>query len=282
MNVVDPGFIDLLDIELTAGRNFSEEQGADYRTIIVNEALVADYGWDNPIGKKLPGPGFDDHEVIGVMKDFNYQSLRSDVSPLAIAPDAAVLFSGIQNINFGSTLGPRIMVKIASNDMPATMAKIEVAWATADPETSFDYYFLDSNIDARYRQEAQLSTMVSTGSGLAVLISCLGLFALAALAVTRRTKEIGIRKALGASASGIATLVTTDFLKLIVISFVIATPLAWYSGSEWLTEFAFRTNIGAGVLLISGAMALLLGMITVGYQSYKASRINPAVTLRNE
>lgn len=282
-NVVDADFITTLGIEIIQGRNFSNENPSDERrAIIVNQALVDHFGWENPIGQRLPGPEFDDHEVIGVVENFHYESLHTSINPLALAINAEMLFSGINNMMLSNSPSPRFSFKLNTNDLSSTMASIQNVWETVAAGTPFNYTFIDQSLDAQYRQEQRLSEIVTTGSVFAIVIACLGLFGLASLMVIRRTKEIGVRKVLGASSSSIVLLVNKEFTKLVLIAFLIAIPVAWYFMSGWLENFAYRIDIGLGIILLAGISALVVAWLTVSYQSIKATLVNPVESLRSE
>jgi len=283
INVVDADFIPTLGIEIVNGRNFSEENTSDRnRAIIVNEALVSYYGWENPIGKQLPGTQFEDHEVIGVVKDFHYESLHTPIEPLVLGMNPPLLFSGINNMSLSNSAAPRYSLKISTGDLPATMTNIQNSWEKIAPGVPFDYTFVDQALDSQYREEERLSRIVTAGAILAIVIACLGLFGLASLMVVRRTKEIGVRKILGASAYSIVLLVNKEFTRLVVISFLIAVPIAWYVMSQWLQDFAYRIDLGVGLFVLAGFSALLVAWLTVSYQSVKATLVNPADSLRSE
>ena len=282
-NIVDADFIPTLGIKVLEGRNFSDENSSDKRrAILVNKALVDYFGWKNPIGKHLPGPKFDDHKVIGVVENFNYESLHTPVEPLAMAMSSKLLLSGVNNVSLSNSPTPRFSLKISSADLSATMSKIKQGWQQIAPGTPFDYTFVDQALDSQYRQEQRLSKIVTSGSILAIVIACLGLFGLASLMIARRTKEIGVRKVLGASSSSIVLLVNKEFTKLVAIAFVIAVPVAWYGMQQWLQDFAYRIDIGAGIFLMAGLAALMIAWLTVSYQSIKATLINPVESLKSE
>lgn len=283
VNFVDATYLDVMDIAITEGRGFSEENTSDARrAIVVNKALVDDYGWENPIDKRLPGQGFIDHEIIGVTENFNYASLRTEVEPLAMAINPAVLLSGIDNIGIASSPSPRITVKLAGGNIPETVDVLKEAWADIAPTEPFNFTFLDEAVDNQYRQEERLSQIVIFGSSLAIIIACLGLFGLASLMVVRRTKEIGVRKVLGASSTGIMVLVNKEFTKLVLTGLLLAVPAAWYAMTLWLQDFAFRVSINVWVFLAAGLMTLIVAWLTVSYQSVKATMINPVESLRSE
>lgn len=283
INFVDTDYLNMMGIELVAGRNFSEEISSDSRrAIIVNQALVDDYGWDNAIGKKLPGNNFDDHEIIGVVENFNYESLKTSVEPLAVSIQPSLLLSGIANIGFASSPSPRISLKISSENVPETITTLEQTWAAISPGAPFNYQFLDSSIDSQYRQEERLQKIAVAGSTLAIIIACLGLFGLASLMISRRVKEIGIRKVLGASATSITVLVNKEFTILVLISIVLAIPMAWYAISIWLDDFAYKADMGFWIYMISGGIALFISWATISIQSIKAAQVNPVNSLKSE
>ncbi|MDX1637226.1 MAG: FtsX-like permease family protein, partial [Balneolaceae bacterium] len=282
INVVNACYLRAMGINITRGRYFSEEISTDRRRgVIVNEALVEAFGLENPIGQQLPGL-FEDHEIVGVTENFNYESLYSEVEPLALSINPQILLSGVDNIGFQAPPIPRIALKLASGDIPATMDAIQRAWEQVAPGAPFTYTFLDQAVDNRYRQEERLSKIAGAGSSLAIVIACLGLFGLAALMIARRTKEIGVRKVLGASSTQIVMLVNRELTRLVALSFVIAVPVSWYAMQQWLQDFAYRIDIGFGVFLLSGLGALATAWISVSYQSVKAACMGPVDSLRNE
>ena len=282
-NVVDPDFIPALGIEIKEGRNFSKENTSDQRrAIIVNQAMVDYFGWENPIGESLPGPEFLDHEVIGVVENFHYESLHTSVDPLAMTMSFDLLFSGIQDLGISNSFDPRILVNLTTPNIQQTVNDIKEVFASVAPGTPFNYSFIDQALDSQYRQEQRLSRIVATGSIIAILIACLGLFGLASLMVIRKNKEIGVRKVLGASSSNIVLLINKEFTKLVAIAFVIAAPVAWWGMNSWLQDFAYRIEIGIGIYLLAGLITLGVAWFTVSYQSIKATLINPVDSLRSE
>lgn len=282
-NIVDHAFLDTYGINVLSGRDFSVNNPSDERrAILVNQALVDDYGWENPIGQRLPGPNFEDHEIIGVVENFHYESLHTEVEPLALTINPSILFSGIENIGFSASPTPRISLRFTTQDLPVLMTQIEESWTSVATGTPFSYTFVDQAVDNQYRQEERLSQIVFFGSTLAIIIACLGLFGLASLMIIRRTKEIGVRKVLGASSQSILLLINKEFTKLVAIAFVIAAPIAWYGMSNWLQDFAYRIEMGIGVFLLAGITVLTVAWLTVSYQSVKATFINPVDSLRSE
>lgn len=282
-NIVDHKFLDTYQIELVDGRDFSQENTSDARqAIIVNQAMVNDYGWENPIGKRLPGSNFENHEIIGVVENFHYMSLHNEVEPLMLVINPDIPFSGIDNVGFTASPAPRISFRVSTDNIPATIDFLKEKWSATVSGTPFNYAFVVQAVDSQYRQEERLSDIAMFGSVLAIVIACLGLFGLASLMVVRRTKEIGVRKVLGASSSNIVLMVNKEFTKLIAIAFIIAVPISWYGMQQWLRDFAYKIDIGLGVFVMAGAVTLIVAWLTVSYQSIKATMINPTKSLRTE
>jgi len=199
-NIVDHDFLNTYGIPIISGRDFYAENPSDERrAIIVNQALVEDYGWENPIGQRLPGPNFEDHEIIGVFEDFHFETLHTEVEPLGLTINPSIMFSGVDNLGFSGAPTPKISIRFATQDLSALMNQIEETWASVAGGAPLNYTFVDQAIDSQYRHEERLSQIVFFGATLAIIIACLGLFGLASLMIIRRTKEIGVRKVLGAS-----------------------------------------------------------------------------------
>jgi putative ABC transport system permease protein len=279
-NAVMPEFTKTMGLQVLQGRNFSSDNPADVTSsAIVNEAFVKEFGLTDPVGKKLPGKF--EQQIIGVVKDFNFQSLHNEVRPLmmAVMPDS--IFRRTENISFNEPPQPRISVRMSGNAV-ANINILKNAWKAVVPNQDFDFKFLDESIAAQYKAEQRTSAIVRIASLLSVFIACMGLFGLATLAVVKRTKEIGIRKVLGAGVGSIVLLLSKDFIKLVCIAAVIAYPLSWWFMKDWLKDFAYRVNINYWVFIISGALALLLAVSTVGLQAIRAALSNPVKSLRTE
>lgn len=266
----DHDHFDVLGFELAKGRSFSRDFPSDSTAILVNEAVVDEMGWEEPIGEKLisfNGPQPMELEVVGVLKNFNFESLREKVRPILIRLG-----------NFGNVMS----VRYKSGDPQQAVRLIESKWKEYASNEPFEYQFLDENFDNLYRSEQRMGTLFSIFTVLAIVIACLGLFGLAAFTAEQRTKEIGIRKTMGASGFIIARLMSMEFIKYILIAFLVAVFPAYYFISGWLENFAYRININWWVFGISGLVAVVIALLTVSYQAIKAARINPAITLRYE
>ncbi len=263
-------FVETLGIELAAGRSFSRDFSTDSSALIINEAAVEKFGWTDAVGKTIiePDPeGPSVAQVIGVMKDFHFESLHDEIRP-------ALLRLG--------TVPRFIAVRISGGDIPGTLAHLGKRWSELAPNQPFEYTFLDEDFDRLYRTDQRVGKIFGTFSVLGILVACLGLFGLASFSAEQRTKEIGIRKTLGASISNIILLLSKEFTTLVVISFLIASPLAYFAMSKWLQNFAYRTDIGILTFIAAGGLALLVAWFTVSYQSIKAALANPVEALKYE
>jgi putative ABC transport system permease protein len=275
---VDYDYIPTLDMQVVLGRNFSREF-MDSSSVIVNESTVWNLGLGpDPIGKKLslfhdnPDGSQDQNQletylIIGVVKDFNYESLRQNIQPLGLF--------------FGRSTGS-IAIRYETHDTEKVIDALKNTWKRIAPGEPFNYSFLDEDFDRTYNTEKKLSSIFFLFSGLAVAIACLGLFALTAFTVEQRTKEIGIRKVLGASVSQLVALLSLAFSRLILISFVFAAPLAGYGIHLYLRQYAYKADISPWLYLEAGLIACVLSALTIGYQSVKAARLNPVDSLKIE
>ena len=270
---VDADYIGTMGMKIVAGRDFAGDNPAERESVIINQAAARQFGWQAPLGRQISfskdstSKTFLDRTVIGVVEDFHFDSLRSPINPL-------VMFLG-ENRN-------RISLRFRARETTALLAELKRQWQRFAPGQPFEYSFLDERFAEIYRSEQRLGTVFGVFSGLAVLIACLGLLALAAFMAERRTKEVGIRKVMGASVAEILLLLSREFVKWVVISAVIAWPLAYYAMNRWLQGFAYRTEIGFGPLLLSMLLTLLIAMLTVSFQAVRAARANPVDSLRYE
>jgi len=267
---VDSTFFDTYGMRLVAGRFFSKNFPTDTtRAVLVNEAAVRTFGWQKPenaIGKRF-GKGDNVKLVVGVVKDFNFESLHKPVEALLI------------NYALG---GNRLSLKIDARHTDEAINHLQKIWKASVQDVPLEYAFIDDSIAKQYGNEQRMQGIFYGFAGLSLLIACLGLFGLSIFVVERRVKEIGIRKVLGASVQGIVGLLSSDFLKLVLLAAVIASPLAWYFMYQWLQDFAYRINIGWWVFFAAGVTALLIAFITIGFKAVKAAIANPVKSLRTE
>ncbi|NND70855.1 MAG: FtsX-like permease family protein [Rhodothermales bacterium] len=283
VNVVQPEYLSTLGIDLVQGRDYSRESTDDIsRGILVNEALVAEYGWSNPIGQRLPGSAFGDHQIIGVVENFHYSTLRDAVRPLVMMANPTPIFDGIENYDGMSSFSPEVTIRFQATALPQIVDKVESVWNQVAPDQAFNYVFLDDAVDNQYRAEQRISSVVSLGTILSVIVACLGLFGLATLVTARRVKEIGIRKTMGASATGITMMISREFAVLATLAVVIASPLAFIALRFWLQEFAYRTPISVWIFVAAAFFTIAISVLTVGYQAIRAATVDPVVALRYE
>jgi len=274
---VEHDFAETFGLELTAGRDFAPEFAADpTEALLINETAAAALGWkDDAVGRRLslyrperPEPIFSGR-VIGVAKDFHFQSLHLPIKPLLLTCRPV----------FNRTY---VALRLQSQNLSATMSGIETAWKKLAPEWPLELSFLDETAAAQYRREQRVRRVVGHAAFLAVFIACLGLFGLAAFAAEQRTKEIGIRKVLGASITGIVGLLSKEFVKLVFVANLFAWPIAYYAMNQWLQGFAYRINLGWWVFALAGGLALFIALLTVSSQAIKAALTNPVEALRYE
>lgn len=271
----DEDYVPTLGLKILAGRNFSHQMVTDTDAVLINEAAAKMFGYANPINHVIYDPQdpkamvLKPYHIIGVMKDFNYQSLRNNVGPM-------VLFSG-------HDLGGLTVRASNTAEITALLSQVKAKWAEFSPNQTLNYSFMDQDFDKMYRSEQRVGGIAIAFTSLAIIIACLGLFGLAAYAAEQRTKEIGIRKVLGASMSTIVGMLSRDFIKLVLISIVIASPFAWYFMNRWFLQgFAYRQDIQWWVFALAAVAAILIAFVTISFQSIKAALTNPVKSLRSE
>lgn len=277
--IVDDNYLDCMQMEIVAGRSFSK-QFEDSLSVVINEAAVRELNLQNPVGKRLTTPeGFlntnpeepSNYTIVGVVKDFHFQSLHQTITPLFFVHSQRT--QGLNNI---------ISLRIKPDDIPATISQAESIWKQFVPDQPFRYSFLDADLMELYGAEQTAQKVFTLFSFIAIFIACMGLLGLAAYVTQQRTKEIGIRKVLGASLASIIGLLSADFLKLVVIALVIATPVAWYFMDKWLDSFAYSISLSWWMFALAGLLAIGIAVLTVSYQSIRAALANPIKSLRNE
>ena len=282
-NIVDEDFITAMQMELVEGRNFSRDVQADRtRSVIVNQSFVEYFKLQDPVGKRIPSDGFIDHEIIGVVQDFNFESLHGTIKPLLIAINTNIGFSGAHQISIGSSATPKFFVRLQANQVGNGIKAVQSKWNEVYPGEPFNFDFIDDTLNAQYEQEQNLGKIVMAAATLAIVIGCMGLFGLAALSIAARTKEISIRKILGASENIIIYLLTRSYVIMIIISMLIAAPLTYYFMDNWLQQFEFRVSLNSGIFLLAGGITLIIALLTIGFQCIKVAVTNPVNSLRAE
>jgi putative ABC transport system permease protein len=279
---MDDEFGQNIGFELKEGRFFTKET-QDSLNILLNDTAVKTIGFRDPVGRRLSNadifrgnPGGEKTRtftVIGVVKNFHFQSLRDEITPLVIF--SKELFGPHSNINY-------VAIRLKADGFQGAIGKIESKWKEFVTDRPFRYEFLQDNLNRGYAEEKRSGKMFTVFSSLAIIIACVGLFGLSAYTASRRTKEIGIRKVMGATIVSVIILLSKDITRLVLIAFVLATPLAWWMMDRWLDSFAYRISLGAESFVIAGFAALAIALLTVSYQSIKAAVVNPVKSLKSE
>lgn len=266
---VDYDFLQTLGIKLVAGRDFDRSFSTDTNAVLVNKQMAEQLGGaDKILGKSIPMDG--NPVAVGIIDDFIFEDLRTKVAPLTLSINPHIF-----PVEY-------IFVRVKTDNLAESINRVEQIWKTVNPGANVSPSYLDENTNNLYRTERRFSHIVIGGASVAIAISCLGLFALTLLTVTRRIKEIGIRKVLGASVVGIVGLLSKDFLKLIGVAVLIASPIAWWAMSNWLDDFAYHIDIQWWMFALAGSVALLIALLTIGWQAIRAAIANPVESLRDE
>ncbi|GAB4047292.1 ABC transporter permease [Spirosoma litoris] len=266
---IDTDYLKTMGIKLLQGRDFSTAFSTDSSSsVLITQSMAKALGEANPIGKFIK-PDNKEYQIVGVVSDFNLYSLHQEAKPITLQMQS----------NFPIQY---ILVRVNPQNLTGAMESIKAAWKTIAPKQEFIGSFLDENTERWYRKEQRLATIFSSAAGIAILLSCMGLFSIALIAIQQRTKEIGVRKVLGASVFSIVGLLSKDFLKLVVAAIVIASPIAWYAMDKWLSDFAYKIDIEWWVFALAGVLAIIIALATVSFQSVRAALMNPVKSLRSE
>ena len=263
---VDEDYLSTLGMKLVQGRNFSKDRPTDRQTTIINQTMAEKLNMDNPVGKNLLRFG-DKYEIIGVVEDFNFRTMQEKIEPLAL---------------FYYTSPSITTVKANTGDMPQLLAALEVKWKEFAPSLAFRYAFMDQSYASMYENVQRVKRIFTSFAILAILVACLGLYALSAFMVEQRSKEMSIRKVLGASMQNIFQLLTRHFLGLIAISLILAIPIAYYLMQKWLEDYVYRTEISWWIFAVAGLMAISITILTISYHAVKSALMDPVQSLRNE
>ena len=271
---IENDYFETLGFSLVAGRGFSKEFTADSGSIILNEVALKEFGYDarTAIGKKINYDfqgAHNEKRIVGVVKNFNFESLYNSIKPFGFVTDLGNKYSFV-------------IANVTTKNYATLLKDAERSWSKINPDAPFVYSFLDKDFQQNYEKDQRASGIVGYFTFIAILVACLGLFGLSAFSAEQRTREIGIRKVLGASVVNVAALLSRDFIKLVLIAIIIASPLAWYGMNKWLESFAYKITISWWMFLIAGIVALLIALVTVSFQAIKAAVANPVKSLRTE
>lgn len=263
---VDHDYVKTMGMHIVAGRDFSVDMPTDSQTVIINQTMAKQLGMKDPIGKRITNTN-QVWTIIGVIEDFHFESFRDNIRPLCMV--------------IGNS--PSIVsIKVNAADMRHFIGSVTSLWKDFAPHQPIRYSFLDQRFARMYTDVLRTGRIFTSFAILAIIVACLGLLGLSAFMAEQRTKEIGIRKVLGASVSNVLTLLSKDFLRLVLIAVVIASPLAWYIMSRWLENFAYHINVEWWVFILAGLIATVIALLTVSFQSVKAALMNPVQSLRSE
>lgn len=266
---VDTDYLKTMGIKLLQGRDFSAAYGTDSSTnVLITQSMAKRLGETNPVGKFIK-PDNKQFQIVGVVSDFNLYSLRQEANPIVLQMQSSYPIQ-------------YVLVRVNPKNLTQAMETIKSTWKTVAPKQEFIGSFLDENTERWYKRELRLSNIFSSAAAIAIILSCMGLFAIALLTIQQRTKEIGVRKVLGASVFSIVSLLSRDFMKLVVAAILIASPIAWYAMDKWLQDFAYKIDIQWWVFAVAGLLAIVIALLTVSYQSIKAALMNPVKSLRSE
>ena len=272
--IVDDEFLPTMKMEMAGGRNFSRTY-SDSASVILNESAAKLMGWKDPIGKHIVYPGGNDTRftVIGMVKDFHFESLHTPIGPFVLFyPTSKTYNTGVSYI----------AVRLRAGDPAKTIASVQRLWKRFEPENPFDYSFLDAEYDSLYKTDVTIGKVFGVFTLLSLAVACLGLLGLALYTAERRTKEIGIRKVLGASVQHVAGMLSKEFLKLVGLAALIAIPIAWYAMYKWLQDFAYPTTLDWWIFALTAAITTTIALATISFQSIKAGLANPVNSLRSE
>jgi putative ABC transport system permease protein len=268
---VDFGYMEQYKMKLVAGRFFDPHIATDtMQAMIINEKALALFGYSSPqqaIGRRFDQWG-KKGMIIGVIRNYNFEGLQKEIRPLSICIN-------LDDCNF-------LSVKVGTNDLPGTIAAIKRQWDGLVPNKEFNYFFLDEQFDKQYRSEVKFGRLFIDFAVLAIFIACLGLLGLASYSTIQRTKEVGVRRVLGASVAGIVRLLSLEFLLLVGIAFLVASPIAWYLMHKWMDNFAYKAALGWWIFAGAGLAAMLIAFATIAYQAIRAAMANPVASLRSE
>ena len=268
---IDYDYLKTLGMEIVKGRNFSREFGSDSSAILINETTAQLLGYQDPVGQKLYASNNAGsptvYNIVGVVKNFHFESLRQTIGPLCF-----ILGNSPWLASF----------KVKSSDIPGLVKQVEAKWKAMAPSLPFSYRFLDESFDNMYRAEQRVGKIALAFAVLTILIACLGLFGLATYMAEQRTKEIGVRKVLGATVSNIVNMLSKDFLRLVIISAALAVPAGWWAMNLWLRDFAYRVDIGWWIFIVAIGISMLIALVTVSFQAIRAAIANPVKSLRTE
>jgi len=269
MLVVDYDYPETLDLELISGRSFNRSFSADSLSLVINEAMAIELGEEEPVGKTVVLNDSVNYTIIGMVKDYHFNKLDKAIEPITF----------FMNRDWDTYYA---YIKVAPENIASSFSAIQSAWKTIEPNAEFLGSFLDENIDRSLRREKVMITIITSGAIVAIVLSCIGLLAISLLVVNQRTKEIGVRKVVGASIASLTVLLAKDFVKLVVIGFVIVVPFAWLAAQDWLDGYTYHVDLSAWFFIAAGILAVFIALATISVGTIRAALQNPVESLRTE
>lgn len=282
LNFVGGDYVKTMGLELAEGRELNPLPGSDSSAVLINETFAKAMKWDDPLGELLPSARINPHQIVGVVKDFHHNSLYNAIEPVILAKNPEIIFSGINMLMISSATNPKVIVKGTGTDFEAFRAMLEEEWKRVFPLEAFSFSFMDEAVESQYRADERLGKMVFLAAGIAILIAAMGLLAMAALSIAGRTKEIGIRKVLGASSLSISWMFNKEFLYITLIGVLVALPLSWYLMQDWIAQFAVKDWPSWISFLVLALAGIGFTLAIVSAQSFRATQMNPVKTLKDE
>ncbi|RAI87906.1 putative ABC transport system permease protein [Algoriphagus yeomjeoni] len=282
LNFVGGDYVKTLGLEIAKGRDLNPVPGSDSSAVLINETFAKALGWEDPLGEMLPSTRIGNHEIVGIVKDFNHNSLYKEIEPIVLAKSPETIFSGINMLMINSAANPKVIVKGNGTDFEAFRTLLESEWEQVFPLEAFSFSFLDEAVQKEYVADERLGKMVFLAACIAILIAAMGLFAMAALSIAGRTKEIGIRKVLGASSWSISWMFNKEFLVITIVGVMVGLPLSLYFMQSWIEQFAVKEWPSWLNFSILGVAGILFTLVIVSAQSYRATQMNPVKTLKDE
>lgn len=282
LNFVGGDYVKTLGLEMAKGRDLNAQPGSDSSAVLINETFAKAMNWEDPLGELLPSKRIGNHEIVGVVKDFNHNSLYKEIEPIILAKSPETIFNGINMLMIHSGTNPKVIVKGNGTDVEAFRKLLENEWERVFPMEAFSFSFLDETVQKQYLADERLGKMVFLAAGIAILIAAMGLYAMAALSIAGRTKEIGIRKVLGASSWSISWMFNKEFLVITVVGVLVALPLSLYFMQSWIEQFAVKEWPSWVNFTVLGICGIAFTIVVVSAQSYRATQMNPVKTLKDE
>ena len=281
--ITDPYYLSASGIKFKEGRDFDPESGLDSRqSVIVNQAAVDYFGWENPIGEKLPGEEFGEHRIIGVTENFHFASLHTKVEPLVITQNLMPIVKGVSDGDFVDSVVPKLFLTYSGNNLAAAGEKLQNIWEETFPNENLNFSFVSERLANQYESESRMNKLIGVATVLSIFIASLGLLGLTVLVVNSRIKEIGIRKVMGASPGTIMGLLLRTFSGQLVLAIILSVPVTILLMNQWLQNFAYNISIGPGVFILSAILAALVAFLVIFYHTLRAAKINPIESLRTE